>query len=74
MGVLCFNLLNPNDNDCENIIITPQTNPDSQPRSEPALELQSRAASKVGDTSPFQWSQYRKQFLRKADHKKIKKL
>ena len=41
----------------------PQTNPDSQPRSEPAPELYSRAASSVGVTSPFQRSQHRKQFL-----------
>ena len=47
----------------------PQTNPDSHPRSEPALELHSRAASSVGITSPFQRSQHRKQFRRKADKK-----
>ena len=29
------------------------TNPDSSPRSEPALELHSRAATSVGGTSPF---------------------
>ena len=33
-----------------------QTNPNTQPRSEPALELHSRAASSVGITSPFQRS------------------
>ena len=47
-----------------------QTNPDSQPRSESTLEIYSRAASSVGITSPFQWSQHRKQFSRKAAHKK----
>ena len=30
-----------------------QTNPDTQPRTEPALELHSRVASSVGITSPF---------------------
>ena len=49
----------------------PQTNPDSRHRSEPALELNSRAASSVGITSPFQQSQHREQFRRKADKKKI---
>ena len=38
--------------------------------SKPALELHSRAASSVGITSPFQRSQHRKQFPRKADNKK----
>ena len=33
-----------------------------------ALELHSRAASSVGVTSPFQWSQHRTQFWRKADN------
>ena len=47
----------------------PQTNPDTWPRSEPTLELHSRAASSVGITSPFQRSQHRKQFQRKADKK-----
>ena len=42
-----------------------------QLRSEPALELHSRATSSVGITSPFQRSQHRKQFRRKADKKKI---
>ena len=37
--------------------------------SQPALELQSGAASSVGVMSPFQWSQRRKQFRRKADKK-----
>ena len=32
----------------------PKTNPDTRPRSEPTLELHSRAASSVGITSPFQ--------------------
>ena len=36
------------------------------PRTELALELQSRAASSVGGTSPLPWSQHRKQFCRKA--------
>ena len=40
----------------------PKTNPDSQPRSEPVLELHCRAASSVGVMSPFQRSQNRKQF------------
>ena len=44
-------------------------NPDSRPRSEPTLELNSRAASSVGIMSPFQRSQHRKQFRRKADKK-----
>ena len=48
-----------------------QPNPDSQPRSEPALKLHSRAASSVGVMSPLQWSQHRKQFQRRADIKKI---
>ena len=47
----------------------PQTNSDSWPRSAPALELLSRAASSVGVTSPFQWSQRRKQLWRRADQK-----
>ena len=51
------------------VYITPQTNPDSQPRSVPALELHSRAASSVGVMTPFQRSQHRKQFRRKADKK-----
>ena len=51
------------------VYIAPQTNLDSQPRSVPALELHSRAASSVGITSPFQRSQHRKQFRRKADKK-----
>ena len=54
-------------------IEAPQTNPDSRPRSVPALELHSRAASSVGITSPFQQSQQRKQFRRKADNEKITK-
>ena len=33
-----------------------QTNPDSQPRSEPALELHSRAAPSESIMSPFQRS------------------
>ena len=49
----------------------PQTNPDSQYRSAPALELHSRAASSVSVMSPFQQFQHRKQFRRKADQKKI---
>ena len=36
--------------------IAPQTNPDSLPRSKPALEQHSRAASSVGVMSPFQQS------------------
>ena len=48
----------------------PQTNPDSWPRSEPAPELHSRAASSIGIKSPFQQSQHRKQFWRRVDHKK----
>ena len=48
----------------------PQTNLDSRPRSEPALELHSRAVSSEGVMSPFQRSQHRKQFRRKADNKK----
>ena len=44
-------------------------NPDSWPRSVPALELHSRAASRVGVTSPFQQSQHREQFRRKANKK-----
>ena len=44
--------------------------PDTRPRSEPTLELHSRAASSVGVTSPFQRSQHRKQFRRRADKKK----
>ena len=47
----------------------PQTNLATQPRSEPALELHSRAASSVGVKSPFQQSHHRKQFRRKADKK-----
>ena len=46
----------------------PQTNPDTCPRSEPALELHSKATSSVGITSPFQRSQHRKQFKTKADN------
>ena len=46
----------------------PQTNPDSWPRSELALELHSR--SSVGVTSHLQRSRHRKQFRRKADKKK----
>ena len=38
----------------------PQTNPDSQFKSEPALELHSGAASSVGVISPFQRSRQRK--------------
>ena len=45
-------------------------NPDSRPGSVPALQLHSRAASSVGVTLPFQQSQHRKQFRRKADNKK----
>ena len=41
----------------------------SGPRTEPSLELHSRAASSVGVKSPFQQSQHRKQFRRKADKK-----
>ena len=37
------------------------------PRSEPALELHSRAVSSVGITSSLQQSQHRKQFQRKTD-------
>ena len=48
------------------------TNLDSSPRSEPALELNSRAASIVGCMSPFPWSQHRKQFWRRADNSKKK--
>ena len=48
-----------------------QTNPDSRPRSEPALELHRRAVSSVGITSQFQQSQNRKQFRKRADHKKL---
>ena len=48
---------------------SPQTNPDSQPRSAPALELLSSAESSVGVTSPFQRSQHREQYRRKADKK-----
>ena len=44
--------------------------PDTQPRSEPALEQHRRPSSSVGITSPFQWSQHRKQFQRKADNNK----
>ena len=43
---------------------------DVRPKSEPALELHSRAASSVGVTSLFQQSQHRKQFQRKADNSK----
>ena len=50
--------------------VAPQTNPDSQPRSELTLELHSRATSSVGVMSAFQRSQHRKQFWRKADNKK----
>ena len=50
----------------------PQTNLDSQPRSEPPIELHNRAASSVSITSPFQQSQNRKQFWKKADNKKVK--
>ena len=46
----------------------PQTNLDTQPRTEPALELHSRAASSVGVTSPFQQSEHRKQFWRRVDN------
>ena len=42
-------------------------------RSEPTLELYSRAASSVGITSPFQRSQHRKQFWRRLDPKKSRK-
>ena len=38
------------------------------------LRLHSRAASSVGVTSPFQRSQHRKQFWRRADHKKTKNI
>ena len=40
----------------------------SSPRSEPALQLHSRAASSVGGTSLFPQSQHRKQFWRRADN------
>ena len=50
----------------------PQTNLDTRPRSQPTLELHSMATSSVGIMSPFQWSQYKKQFRRKADKKIIK--
>ena len=46
--------------------IAPQTNPDSQQRSKPALELHSRATSSLGITSPFQQSQHRKQFWKEG--------
>ena len=48
----------------------PQTNPDSRPRSAPALDLLSRAASNVGVMLPLQRSQHRKQFRRRVEHKK----
>ena len=44
-----------------------QPNLDSPPRSEPTLELHSRAMSSVGINSLFQWSQHRTQFWRKAE-------
>ena len=51
-------------------IKAPQTNLDSQPKSEPALELLSRALSSVGVIVPFQQSQHREQSWRRADRKK----
>ena len=45
-------------------------NPDSRPRSEPVLELHSRAASSVAVMSLFQWSRHTKQSRRKVDIKK----
>ena len=52
------------------LLYAPQTNPDSQRRTAPTLELLSRAVSSVGVTSPIQRSQHRKQFWRRVDHKK----
>ena len=52
----------------------PQTNPALQPRSEPALELHSKAASNVDITSPLQWSQHRKQFMRRKAEKNDKNI
>ena len=43
---------------------------DSQPRSEPALKLHSRAASSVGITSPFQQSQHKRKLLQKINQKR----
>ena len=37
---------------CGTLFIAPQTKPNTRPRSEPALELHSRAASSVRVTSP----------------------
>ena len=51
---------------CESLII----NSLNQSGLEPALELHSRAASSVAITSPFLRSQHRKQFQKRADHKK----
>ena len=45
------------------------TNPDTLSWSEPALDLHSRATSSVGVTSPFQQSQHRKKFRKRADKK-----
>ena len=47
------------------------TNQDSSPRSEPAIELNSRAS--VSGTSPFPWSQHKKQFQRRKDKKNLYK-
>ena len=44
-----------------------ETNPDSQPISEPALELQQHGRV----TLPFQRIKHWKQFRRRADHKKV---
>ena len=61
---LLGNEKNPIDN-------APQTNQDSRPRSDPTLELHSKAASSVGITSTFQRSKHKKQFWRKADKKNM---
>ena len=47
---------------------------DNRPRSVPALELLSRAASSVGVIEPFQRSQHREQSRRRADRKKNVKI
>ena len=52
------------------LLYAPQTNPDSQRRTAPTLELLSSAVSSVDVTSPIQRSQHRKQFWRRVDHKK----
>ena len=52
------------------VSVSQKTYVDNRPRSAPALELLSRAASSVGVTVSFQWSKHREQSRRSADRKK----